>query len=87
MNLLEEISGTLPEDKGKMLAVADRYLALPEKERLIYKVGRWGGAYRSLDDLEDSVLRAKIESVIHQWNVDEAGQVDEMIKEMADQYI
>ena len=40
-----------------------------------------------MDDLEDSVLRAKIESVIHQWNVDEAGQVDEMIKEMADQYI
>jgi len=62
-------------------------LALPEKERLIYKVGRWGGAYRSLDDLEDSVLRAKIESVIQQWNVDEAGQVDEIIKEIADQYI
>jgi hypothetical protein len=87
MNLLEEISGTLPDDKEKMLSVADRYLALPEKERLIYKVGRWGGAYRSLDDLEDSDLRAKIESVIHQWNVEEAGQVDEMIKEMADQYI
>jgi hypothetical protein len=87
MNLLEEISGTLPDDKEKMLSVADRYLALPEKERLIYKVGRWGGAYRSLADLEDSVLRSEIENVIHQWNVEETGQVDEMIKEMADQYI
>ena len=87
MNLLEEISGTLPEDKEEMLAVADRYLALPEQERLIYKVGRWGGAYRSLDNLEDPVLRGKIEEVINQWNLETAGQVDEMIKEMADQYI
>ncbi len=87
MNLLEEISGTLPDDRGKMLSVADRYLALPEKERLIYKVGRWGGVYRSLDDLKDTVLRAKIEQVIHQWNLETSGQVDEMIKEMADQYI
>jgi len=87
MNLLEEISGTLPDDKEEMLSVADRYLALPEEERLIYKVGRWGGAYRSLDNLEDPVLRAKIEDVINQWNLELAGQVDEMIKEMADQYI
>lgn len=87
MNLLEEISGTLPNDREKMLSVADRYLALPEKERLIYKVGRWGGVYRSLDDLKDTVLRAKIEQVIHQWNVETLGQLDEMIKEMADQYI
>lgn len=87
MNLLEEISGTLPDDKEEMLSVADRYLALPEEERLIYKVGRWGGAYRSLDNLEDPVLRAKIEDVINQWNLEVAGQVDEMIKEMADQYI
>jgi len=40
-----------------------------------------------LDDLEDSVLRAKIENVIHQWNLETTGQVDEMIKGMADQYI
>lgn len=87
MNLLEEISGTLPNDREKMLSVADRYLTLPEKERLIYKVGRWGGVYRSLDDLKDTVLRAKIEQVIHQWNLETSGQLDEMIKEMADQYI
>jgi len=87
MNLLEEISGTLPADKEKMLSVADRYLALPEKERLIYKVGRWGGAYRSLDDLDDPVTRAKIEQLLLQWNLETADQADNMIKEMADQYI
>ena len=87
MNLLEEISGTLPDDKQKMLAVVDRYFALPEAERLTYKVGRWGGVYRSLEDLEDPVLRAKVEEAIRQLNLEEPGQVDIVIKEMADQYI
>jgi len=87
MNLLEEISGTLPDDKERMLSVADRYLDLEEEERVIYKVGRWGGAYRSLDDLSDLELRSKIEQVIRQWNLETSGQVDTMIKEMADQYI
>ncbi|MBW1979944.1 MAG: radical SAM protein [Deltaproteobacteria bacterium] len=87
MNLLEEICGTMPVDKEKMLAVADRYLALPEEERLLFKVGRWGGAYRSLNDLEDHTLRAKIEQAIRQWNLDEPEQVNLFIKEMADQYI
>jgi hypothetical protein len=87
MNLLEEISGTLPDDKEEMLAVADRYLALPEAERLTYKVGRWGGAYRSVDDLDDYELRAKIEEAIRQWNLEAPGQVDQMLKEMADRYI
>jgi len=87
MNLLEEISGTLPDDKEKMLSLADRYLDLEEEERIIYKVGRWGGAYRSVDDLRDPELRGKIEQVIHQWNLETSRQVEERIKEIADQYI
>ena len=87
MNLLEDISGVLPEDKGKMLSVADQYLALSESERLVYKVGRWGGAYRNLEDLRDPILREKIQQVMRQWSLEAPGQVDKMIKEMADQYI
>jgi hypothetical protein len=87
MNLLEEISGIFPDDKEKMLSVADRYLDLEEEKRIIYKVGRWGGAYRSLDDLRDPEIRSKIEQVIRRWNLETSGQVDELIKEMADQYI
>jgi hypothetical protein len=87
MNLLEEISGTLPDDKEKMLSAADRYLDLPEEERMIYKVGRWGGAYRRVDDLRDPELKRKIQEVIHQWNLETPRQLDEIIKEIADQYI
>ena len=87
MNLLEEISGIFPDDKEKMLSAADRYLDLEEEDRIIYKVGRWGGAYRRLDDLRDPQIRSKIEQVIRQWNLETSGEIDEIIKEMADQYI
>ena len=40
MNLLEDVAGKLPENKGSMLAVIDRYLALPSEERLLFRLGR-----------------------------------------------
>jgi len=52
MNLLEEVSGELPDDKDKMLAVIDAYQALDATERLIYRTGRRGGAFRSTEDLK-----------------------------------
>ena len=51
MNLLEEITGRLPEDKERMLEVIRMYQELPETERLIYRIGRRGGAFRSTQDL------------------------------------
>lgn len=36
----------LPKDKEAMLAVIDRYLALPDEERLLLRLGRRGGAMR-----------------------------------------
>lgn len=52
INLLEDVQGTLPQDKEKMVAVIDSYQDLPESERLNFRVGRRGGAYRSIADLK-----------------------------------
>jgi len=87
MNLLEEISGTLPHDKEAMLAVADRYLALTDADRLIFKVGRWGGAFRALSDLENLALKGKIQDILAQWDREAPGQVERTLRELADQYI
>ena len=89
MNLLEDISGKLPEDKEKMLNVIERYKNLPEHERLIYRIGRRGGVYRSIDDLySDSDTYRKIENLMNQI-IDERGQkgLEEFISEMADRYV
>jgi hypothetical protein len=88
-NLLEEITGSLPEDKEKMLDVIRKYQELPDTERLIYRVGRRGGAYRSTDELEtDPVTRGKICNLIRDIESKEGPDgVERFITEMADRYI
>jgi hypothetical protein len=66
LNLLEEVQGKLPEEKGKMLKVIDRYLAWPPEERLRFRIGRRLGHLRNLDDLGDPALSARIDQIIQE---------------------
>ena len=89
MNLLEEVAGKLPGDKEEMLNVIRKYQELPDTERLIYRIGRRGGAYRSTDDLEsDPITYEKIKNLI--WEIrEEKGEagIEQYITEMVDRYI
>jgi hypothetical protein len=89
MNLLEEVTGKLPDDKEKMLEVIRRYQALQDDERLIYRVGRRSGAYHSTDDLEkDPTTRRKIENLIKEFSDSKAEKgIEEYINEMVNQYL
>jgi len=89
MNLLEDVGGKLPEDKPKMLEVLRAYQELPDAERLIYRAGRRGGAFRSIRDLErDPVSYRKIKRLIEDVQRREGPQgVEKLISEMVDQYI
>ena len=89
MNLLEEVAGKLPEDKEKMLDVIRAYQELPESERLIYRVGRRGGAYRSTDDLtRDPVTYEKIKNLTQEVKAKEGTQgVEKFITDMVDRYV
>lgn len=89
MNLLEEVTGTLPEDKQEMLNVISRYQGLPDSDRLVYRLGRRGGAYRSTDDLKrDPITYGKIKRLIEDLR-SKGGEkaVENYIREMVDQYI
>ncbi|MGD1999116.1 MAG: radical SAM protein [Desulfobacterales bacterium] len=89
MNLLEEVGGKLPEDKPKMLAVIHRYQGLEDTDRLIYRAGRRGGAYRSLDDLgTDPTTYHKIKNLIVELQEKEGTEgVERFLTEMVDRYI
>lgn len=89
MNLLEEVSGKLPEDKQKMLAVIRRYQDLDDTNRLIYRAGRRGGAYRSLDDLgTDPALYDKLRNLVEERQAKEGPQgVERFLAGLADRYI
>ena len=66
LNLLEEVNGRLPGDKPSLLAVYDRYLNLPEKDQLIFSLGKRWGLYRVLDDLYDPYNYPRIAAVYDQ---------------------
>jgi histone acetyltransferase (RNA polymerase elongator complex component) len=89
MNLLEEVSGKLPDDKEKMLGVIQVYQELSDSDRLIYRAGRRGGAYRSTADLKhDPATYQKIRNLIQEVEQNEGLQgLEKMITEMVDRYI
>ena len=67
-NLLQEVEGKLPEDKDKMLAIIDRFLALPPEERANFRIGRRARIYVRLDDLNDARKHRVVEQIIHEAN-------------------
>jgi len=87
MNLLEEVCGKLPEERSAMLAAMDRYLEMPDEERLLFRLGRRGGALRSLDDLNDPLLRQRLQLAMKELVSETSGDVEKLITELADQYI
>lgn len=85
MNLLEEVTGKYPEDKERLIGIVDEYLNLPEDERLIYRLGRRGGLFRTLDDRLDPAKRGRIEGALRRLQAEDA--VEATIKELVDQTI
>jgi radical SAM superfamily enzyme YgiQ (UPF0313 family) len=81
--------GKLPEGKDKLLEVIKNYQALPNTERLIYRAGRRGGVYRSIDDLQhDRETYQKIKHLIEDIQEKEGNQgVENLITQMVDRYI
>ncbi len=89
MNLLENVSGKLPEDKPAMLEAIDAYQRLSDTERLIYRVGRRGSAFRSVDDfLTDTQTRQKLTSMIEKIQTSEGlDGVERFISNMTETYL
>jgi hypothetical protein len=87
MNLLEELEGKLPEDKEAMLRVIDRYFELGREQRLVYRMGRRAGVYRSIDDLGDEVTYARISTAIRQMEEEEPGSVEKHLSLLLERYI
>ncbi|MEW6184697.1 MAG: radical SAM protein [Thermodesulfobacteriota bacterium] len=89
MNLLEDINGTLPRDKGRMLAGLDAYLELPEEDRLLYRFGRRGGVFRSVKDMRDLVLKRKVEKALEEVRAEypEREGVEAFLRQLGEQYM
>ena len=87
LNLLEELDGKFPEAKEKMLAAIDRYLALSREERNNFRLGRRAGYYRSLDDMANADLHARINLILQRIETENPGGLDQVISELMDSFI
>lgn len=87
LNLLEELEGKLPEDKPKLLAMIDRFFALPDRDRLIYRLGRRKGIYRRLDDLSDAYTYDRLGEIIDSYATAGNGAMDRDLMKIMQQYI
>ena len=77
-NLLQELEGKLPQDKGRMLATIEAYQALPPKERVNFRVGRRAGIYTHLDDLHEPDKREIVERITDRLSQG-SDQIDEKV--------
>lgn len=61
LNMFQEVEGTLPQDKEKMLSVLRNFLEMAPEEQCLYQVGRRLGFFTYLHDLKDPELRRMAE--------------------------
>jgi histone acetyltransferase (RNA polymerase elongator complex component) len=87
LNLLEEVQGVIPDDKGKMLKTLDRFFDLPERMRLVFRLGRRRGIYRRLDDLSDEGAFKILEDEVIRLEKQGRGTVDQQISSILNGYI
>lgn len=86
VNLLAEVEGKMPEDKQECLNVVNKYLSLPEEERLNFRLGRRMGYYESLADLADGHKHYKVGEVIKHIKAD-GESVEKVIFKLKDSFI
>jgi hypothetical protein len=87
LNLLEELDGEFPESKPKMLAAIDRYLALETPERENFRLGRRGGLYRTLDDMQNPELRARVDQIRKRIDEERPGEFEQVISDLMESFI
>jgi biotin synthase-like enzyme len=87
LNLLEEVEGRLPDDKERILGVIDRYLNLSDEERLLFQLGRRGGALRSLDDMAEPHVLARLRAAKQQIEREMPGGVAEYLQAVKKQFV
>jgi len=86
LNLLMEVEGTLPADKGKCLATIDRYLSLPDDERLVFRLGRRMGLYSSLGDLSDPGRHERMANALRRIR-ERGDNVEDVIRRLKNGFI
>ncbi|MBW1877233.1 MAG: radical SAM protein [Deltaproteobacteria bacterium] len=87
LNLLEEVSGKLPEALPALIAVVDRFLGMDAEERDLFVVARRLGIVRCLDDLEAPGVREQASTVLRHLRERYPGPLDVAIRALMSRFV
>jgi hypothetical protein len=68
-NLLQEIDGTLPQDKERLIAALQKFINLPPQERACFQVGKRTGHFLNLSDMQIPSRLAQVEEIYRQQQI------------------
>ncbi|MFA5075595.1 MAG: radical SAM protein [Candidatus Babeliales bacterium] len=78
VDLLIEARGQFPRDKTRLLAIMDRYLSLPEEDRVNFTLGRRLGIYQKLDDMDSAHLHKQAAAQLLEIRASYPGKMEEV---------
>lgn len=87
LNLLPEIEGKFPDAKEACLKSVNRYLAMPVKDRLNFRLGRRTGLYENLNDIYDAAKYQRVDEAIKRVGADSPEKMDELITQLKEHFI
>lgn len=79
MNLLQTLEGRLPNDKGQMLSLIERFLNGSDEDKLLFQIGRRFGFLFQPDDLKKKHLKNRCLDVMRQYRIT-TDNVDDIIE-------
>jgi hypothetical protein len=62
LNLLQELEGSLPRDRERLIALLDEYLGWPRERQARFAIGVRIGAFRRLADYDDQARQRALDS-------------------------
>ncbi len=86
LNLIQEVDGTLPRDKEKMIAPIQKFLCMNTDKQLIYRIGRRTGIFANLEDMNNPELMKHVENTQKMHNVTK-DNLDQFTDEMMNRFI
>jgi len=86
LNLFQEVEGTFPDDKPKMVKILRTFLEMNPEQQCMYQVGRRLGILSGLKDMEDPGRMKKTEETCMQLGVGPEN-VDQVVDEIMTRFV
>ncbi len=86
LNLLPEVDGHLPNEKGKILNIIDEFLSLDSAAQAQYQLGRRVGILQGLKDLHDSDKMQRVIQIYDSRGIS-PDNIDDITSQLMQQFI